>query len=87
MKINAFTRKSHRWNEDRFIYGDNYWIVIDGATPLIKTKEVNLARLMVAYIKKNINKNITKRTVFIFKIFNPITIRINTLIPYITPIK
>ena len=56
MKINAFTRKSHRWNEDRFIYGDNYWIVIDGATPLIKTKEVNLARLMVAYIKKNINK-------------------------------
>ena len=56
MKINAFTRKSHRWNEDRFICGDNYWIVIDGATPLIKTKEVNLARLMVAYIKKNINK-------------------------------
>ena len=56
MKINAFTRKSHRWNEDRFIVGDNFWIVIDGATPLIKTKGVNLARLMVSYIKKNINK-------------------------------
>ena len=56
MKINAFTRKSHTWNEDRFILGDNFWIVIDGATPLIKTKGENLARYMVSYVKKYINK-------------------------------
>ena len=56
MKINAKTRKSHSWNEDRFIIGDNYFIVIDGATPLIKNSELNLACFMVKYIKNNINK-------------------------------
>ena len=38
MKIDALTRKSHFWNEDRFILGNNYYLVIDGATPLIKNK-------------------------------------------------
>ncbi|MBR2891402.1 MAG: hypothetical protein IKC22_03375 [Bacilli bacterium] len=56
MKIQALTRKSHFWNEDRFIVGNNYWIVIDGATPLIKKNNENLARYMVDYIKKNIDK-------------------------------
>lgn len=56
MKIDAFTRKSHYWNEDRFIIGKNYFLVIDGATPLIKIKHKNLACYMVNYIKKNIHK-------------------------------
>ena len=37
MKITAKTRKSHYWNEDRFVLGKDYFMVIDGATPLIKT--------------------------------------------------
>lgn len=56
MKIDALTRKSHFWNEDRFILGNNYYLVIDGATPLIKNKGHNLACYMVKYIKKNIHK-------------------------------
>lgn len=56
MILKALTRKSHAWNEDRFICGDNYWIVIDGATPLIKAKGKNLARYMVSYVKKHIGK-------------------------------
>lgn len=56
MKINAKTRKSHHYNEDRFIIGNNFYIVIDGATPLVKTGDRNLACFMVNYIKKHINK-------------------------------
>lgn len=56
MKIIAKTRKSHYWNEDRFIVGDNFYIVIDGATPLKKKGDTNLACWMVTYLKKNINK-------------------------------
>ena len=56
MKINYKTRKSHTWNEDRYIIGTNFWIVIDGATPLIKNGDMNLARYMVSYVKKNINR-------------------------------
>lgn len=56
MIINKITRKSHAWNEDRFVIGKDFYIVIDGATPLIKKDGVNLACLMVKYIKENINK-------------------------------
>ena len=56
MKITSRTRKSHYWNEDRFIIGKNYLMVIDGATPLLKTNNFNEACWMVNYIKKNINK-------------------------------
>ena len=55
MKVFCETRKSHAWNEDRFILGDDYFLVIDGATPLIKEGNVNLACYMVSYIKKHIN--------------------------------
>jgi hypothetical protein len=41
MKIYAKTRKSHFWNEDRFVIGDNFLMVIDGASPLIKNKKFN----------------------------------------------
>ena len=56
MKILAKTRKSHFWNEDRFVIGKNYYMVIDGATPLIKENNFNEACWMVNFIKKNIDK-------------------------------
>lgn len=51
MKIYAKTRRSHSWNEDRFIVGNSYAVVIDGATPLKKANSFNEARWMVDYIK------------------------------------
>lgn len=56
MKVISKTRKAHNWNEDRFINGKNFNIVLDGATPLIKDKNFNSARWMVEYIKKHINR-------------------------------
>ncbi|MBQ8293149.1 MAG: hypothetical protein IJX78_05060 [Bacilli bacterium] len=56
MKILAKTRKSHFWNEDRFVLGKNYAMVIDGATPLLKSNHFNEACWMVNYLKKRLNK-------------------------------
>lgn len=56
MKITAKTRKSHYWNEDRFVLGKDYFMVIDGATPLIKTNNFNEACWLVTYVKNQINK-------------------------------
>lgn len=56
MKITAKTRKSHFWNEDRFVLGKDYFMVIDGATPLIKVNNFNEACWLVTYLKENINK-------------------------------
>ena len=56
MKIYAKTRKSHCWNEDRFIVGKNFAVVIDGATPLKKSHSLNEAHLMVDYLKKHFNQ-------------------------------
>ena len=56
MKITSKTRKSHYWNEDRYIISKDFLMVIDGATPLIKSNQFNEACWMVSYIKKNINK-------------------------------
>lgn len=56
MEIIARTRKSHFWNEDRFVLGKNYVMVIDGATPLLKSNNFNEACWMVKYLKKNLNK-------------------------------
>lgn len=56
MNIYPKTRKSHYWNEDRFIIGKNYAVVIDGATPLKKSRSFNEANWMVDYIKKHFNR-------------------------------
>ncbi len=56
MKIYSKTRKAHYWNEDRFINGKNFNIVLDGATPLKRESNFNEARWMVSYLKKNINR-------------------------------
>ena len=56
MKIVYKTRKSHSWNEDRYVIGDSFYMVIDGATPLIKNEKMNLACWMVTYLKKHINR-------------------------------
>lgn len=56
MKIYPRTRKSHYWNEDRFIIGKNYAVVIDGATPLKKSPSFNQSRWMVDYIKRHFNR-------------------------------
>ena len=37
MKIEKATRKSHFYNEDRYIVGDNYCMVLDGATSLVSS--------------------------------------------------
>lgn len=55
MKISAVTRKSHYYNEDRFVIGKSFCMVIDGASPLKKKNEFNEARWFVEYIKKNIS--------------------------------
>lgn len=39
MDIKYFTRKSHRYNEDRFVIGKNYVLILDGATSLYKTDD------------------------------------------------
>lgn len=56
MKIYSRTRKSHCWNEDRFINGKDFCLIIDGATPLRQIENFNGARWLVAYIKKNLPK-------------------------------
>lgn len=56
MNIITRSRKSHQWNEDRFIVGDSYYMVIDGASPLIKNEKMNLTCWMVTYLKKYINR-------------------------------
>ena len=37
MKIEKATRKSHFYNEDRYIVGENYCMVLDGATSLVSS--------------------------------------------------
>lgn len=54
MNVFSKTRKAHCWNEDRFINGRNYFIVLDGATPLKSNADFNEARWMVDYIKSRI---------------------------------
>ena len=67
-KADYYTRKSHYWNEDRIIVSSSFAIVIDGATPLIKTSKINYANYLVKYIKNNINKvngDVSKRLEFL----------------------
>lgn len=54
MKITKKTRKSHVWNEDRFVVGKNFFMVIDGATPLIKEGSFNTACWLVDFLKKHL---------------------------------
>lgn len=54
MKLYAKTRKSHYWNEDRFVINKDFLMVIDGASPLIKDKNFNEAKWLVSYLKKNL---------------------------------
>ncbi|MGN0812413.1 MAG: hypothetical protein ACI4MQ_02765 [Candidatus Coproplasma sp.] len=56
MQTTSKTRKAHYWNEDRFINGKDYFIVIDGATPLTNVHQFNEARWFVDYLKRNINR-------------------------------
>lgn len=36
MNIEKQTRKAHYYNEDRYVIGQTYYMVMDGATPLQK---------------------------------------------------
>ena len=57
MKISKAIRKSHTYNEDRIIIGDNYCIVCDGATPLYKSNiKPSEAAWFVTFIKKHMPK-------------------------------
>lgn len=56
MTVYSKTRKSHYWNEDRFINGKDYSVVLDGATPLKSTNTFNEACWMVNYIKKHFTR-------------------------------
>lgn len=55
MEITKKTRKSHAHNEDRYIIGYDFYMVIDGATPLIKDS-FNRARWMVDRMKLSLKK-------------------------------
>lgn len=55
MKIYCKTRKSRRCNEDGFVKGRTFCIVLDGATPLKTGGQFNEARWFVNYIKKNLS--------------------------------
>lgn len=55
MTIEKITRKSHYYNEDRFFIGKNYFMVMDGATPLIKNEiSPTEASWFVSIIKKHL---------------------------------
>ena len=58
-KADYYTRKSHYWNEDRIIVSSSFAIVIDGATPLIKTSKINYANYLVKHIKNHICSFVT----------------------------
>lgn len=58
MKITKGIRKSHNYNEDKIIIGNNYFMVCDGATPLYKIGiKPTEAAWFVTYIKKHMPKN------------------------------
>ncbi len=59
MKVEKIIRKSHYYNEDRFIIGDNFCMVIDGATPLKKTNafKPTEASWFVSFIKSRLKQN------------------------------
>ncbi|MBE7090182.1 MAG: hypothetical protein E7362_05200 [Clostridiales bacterium] len=57
MKISKLTRKSHRYNEDKIIIGDNYAMVLDGATPLCPLGiSPSDASWLVSFVKDNLPK-------------------------------
>ena len=57
MKVEKLTRKSHFFNEDRFVVGDNFFMVIDGATSLMKTDLFNPTEgsWFVSFIKRRLS--------------------------------
>lgn len=60
MKVEKIIRKSHFYCEDRFVIKDNFYMVIDGATPLIndsKNFKGSSASYFVSQIKKDLIKN------------------------------
>ncbi len=63
MDIKAMTRAGSAYNEDRFTCGDNWFLLLDGATSLsgdlislYKTNAVWLVEKICVYIEKNIEK-------------------------------
>lgn len=58
MKFEKASRKSHYYDEDRIVIGDNYFMVMDGATPLLKTGiKPSEASWFVSFIKSHLAKN------------------------------
>lgn len=56
MKVEKVIRKSHFYNEDRFVVGDNFCMVIDGATALQKTNlfKPTEASWFVSFVKERL---------------------------------
>ena len=55
MKIEKITRKCHYYNEDRYVIAKNYFMVMDGATPLIKNGILpSEASWFVSLVKKHL---------------------------------
>ena len=56
MKVEKIIRKSHFYNEDRFVLGDNFYMVIDGATALQKTNlfKPTEASWFVSFVKQKL---------------------------------
>ena len=57
MKIKKYTRKSHYYNEDRYIVTNDFIMVIDGATSLEKSNlKPTSGAYLVSYLKKELPK-------------------------------
>ncbi len=57
VQVSYKTRKSHFYNEDRYLIYDNVFMVMDGATPLEKCDvKPSVASWFVSFVKKNLPK-------------------------------
>lgn len=60
MNITSFTRKSHYYNEDRFVVGQNYVLVLDGATSLQPSdKKPTSGSWLAKFIKNHLKRHET----------------------------
>lgn len=69
MNIEKQTRKAHYYNEDRYVIGQTYYMVMDGATPLQKNGILpSEASWFVSFIKNQLKpteQNVVEKLNFI----------------------
>lgn len=70
MQIEKITRKSHFYNEDRFIVNKNFCMVVDGATSLKKT---NLKPTDGSFFADQIKKGLSSKNINVFESLNNVS--------------